>query len=76
VARVAIVEVPEERLDELEPLWRALYDHHDEVSPHLQDHRRRYEHSWESRRESERALLRSEPASFVLAAVTARRYFG
>jgi ribosomal protein S18 acetylase RimI-like enzyme len=76
VASAVIVEVPGERLDELEPLWHALHDHHDEVSPHLRDRKRSYERSWESRRQSERALLRSEPGSFVLAAAEDDRYVG
>jgi ribosomal protein S18 acetylase RimI-like enzyme len=76
VADVAIVEVPEERMAQLESLWGALHNHHDEVSPHLRDRKRPYEHSWKSRRESERALLQSEPGSFVLAAVKDDRYVG
>ena len=71
-----IVDVSEEHLDELEPLWRALHDHHNEVSPHLRDRKRPYDCSWESRRQSERTLLRSEPGSFVLAAVEGDRYVG
>jgi ribosomal protein S18 acetylase RimI-like enzyme len=76
VAGAEIVEVSQEQMDELEPLWRALYDHHDEISPHLRDRRRPYERSWKLRRQSERALLQSEPGSFVLAAVNQGRYVG
>jgi len=76
VAGAVIVKVPEARLDELEPLWRALHDHHHEVSPHLRDRERPYERSWESRRQSERALLQSERGSFVLAALKDDRYVG
>src|SRR2546429_6814187 len=76
VTGVVIVEVPKERLDELEPLWRALHDHHDEVSPHLHERKRPYDRSWESRRQSERALLQSEPGSFALAALKDDRYVG
>lgn len=76
VPGAVIVDVSEEHLDELEPLWRALHDHHNEVSPHLRDRKRPYDCSWESRRQSERTLLRSEPGSFVLAAVEGDRYVG
>jgi len=76
VADVVIVEVSEERMDDLESLWRTLHDHHDDVSPHLRDRKRPYERSWESRRQSERALLKSEPGSFVLAAQKDDRYVG
>jgi len=61
-------------MDDLESLWRSLHDHHDGVSPHLRDRKRPYERSWESRRQSERALLKSEPGSFVLAAQNDDRY--
>lgn len=76
MAGATIFEVPKERLDELEPLWRALYDHHLALSPHLRERERAYERSWESRRHGERALLKSEPGSFVLAAVKDDRYVG
>ncbi len=32
-----IVSLPEDRFDELKPLWRALYDHHSTLTPHLRD---------------------------------------
>ncbi len=64
----AIVPVPEERLDELEPLWRALYEHHVALSPHLRDRERPFEQAWETRRRSEREWLAREPQSFVIAA--------
>lgn len=63
-----IVAVPEQRLDELEPLWRALYEHHVALSPHLRDRERPFDQAWETRRRSEREWLTNEPASFVLAA--------
>jgi ribosomal protein S18 acetylase RimI-like enzyme len=76
VAGVVIVEVPEERFNDLEPLWRALYDHHNEVTPHLCDRVRPFERAWESRRRTESAWLKSEPDSFVLAAQDSARFVG
>ncbi len=76
VAEVVIVDVPQERFDELKPLWRALYDHHNEVTPHLRERSRPFELAWQSRRETESNWLRSEPDSFVLAAQQADRIVG
>jgi ribosomal protein S18 acetylase RimI-like enzyme len=73
---VAIVEVPEERFDDLAPLWHVLYDRHNEVTPHLRDRARSFERSWESRRRTERRWLDSEPDSFVVAAQNGARYVG
>jgi hypothetical protein len=43
---VVIVDVPAGRLNELAPLWRALYDRHSEVTPHLRDRARPFEQAW------------------------------
>jgi ribosomal protein S18 acetylase RimI-like enzyme len=67
---------PEERLNDLEPLWRALYEHHNEVTPHLRARVRPFERAWESRRRTESTWLQSEPDSFVLAAQDRARYVG
>jgi len=76
VAEVVIVDVPEERFNDLEPLWRALYDHHNEVTPHLRERARPFELAWQSRRQTERRWLESEPESFVIAARDADRMVG
>lgn len=73
---VAIVDVPEECFDDLEPLWHVLYDRHNEVTPHLRDRARSFERAWESRRRTERRWLESEPDSFVIAAQDGGRYVG
>lgn len=72
----AVVPVPEDRFDDLKPLWRALYDHHNALTPHLRDREVPFERAWEVRRELEREWLRSEAQSFVLAAHNAGRYVG
>ncbi|HEY2768872.1 MAG TPA: hypothetical protein VGI76_11495 [Solirubrobacteraceae bacterium] len=71
-----IVPVPEGRLEDLEPLWRALYEHHSALTPHLRDREVPFERAWEARRSLEREWLSSEPQSFVLAAEEAGRYVG
>lgn len=76
MVEVVIVDVPPDRLDELEPLWRALYDHHNGVTPHLGDRSRPFELAWRSRRETEGRWLQAEPDSFVIAARDAERIVG
>jgi ribosomal protein S18 acetylase RimI-like enzyme len=71
-----IVPVPKDRFDDLKPLWRALYDHHRALTPHLRDREIPFERAWETRRDLEQEWLRSEPQSFVLAAQDAGSYAG
>ncbi len=73
---LAIVSIAEEHFDDLEPLWRALYDHHNEVTPHLRGRARTFAQAWASRRHTERRWLESEPRSFVLAAESGDRRIG
>jgi ribosomal protein S18 acetylase RimI-like enzyme len=76
VAEPAVVSVPEDRFEELAPLWRELYEHHRALAPHLRDREVSFERAWETRRGLEREWLRSEPHSFVLAAQDAGRLVG
>lgn len=71
---VDVVAVAEERLDDLEPLWRALYDHQSRLAPHLRDRARPFDDAWAVRRSIEREWLRAEPLSFVVAAESGGRY--
>ncbi len=68
--------MPAAGLDDLRPLWRALYDHQNDVTPHLSERSRPFELAWASRREIEHGWLESEPDSFVLAAKEADRIVG
>jgi len=76
VSKAAIVELPKDGLGDLEPLWRALYDHHIDLTPHLGDRARPFPESWESRLQTETGWLESERGSFVLAAQQEERYLG
>ena len=76
VSGVEIIDVPAAALDDLQPLWRALYEHQNEVAPHLSGRSRPFEMAWASRRRIERGWLESEPDSFVLAAQGADRSVG
>jgi ribosomal protein S18 acetylase RimI-like enzyme len=73
---LTVVQVPLDRLDELEPLWRALYEHHMALTPHLRDRRCPYEQAWEAHRQTRTEWLASEPDSFVLAVQDGERYVG
>jgi ribosomal protein S18 acetylase RimI-like enzyme len=69
VARVDLDDLPLERIDEIEPMWRALYEHHASVAPHLEQLTplRTADQSWRARRaEYERWLC--EPRSFAVLA--------
>lgn len=76
VSAAVIAEICRERLDELEPLWHALYDHHNAVTPHLRGRSRPFALAWRSRRQAETRWLAAEPDSFVLAAKQAGRIVG
>lgn len=71
-----VVPVPGERFHELESLWRALYEHHIALSPHLGDRELPFEVAWGTRHRLDKEWLESEPQSFVLAAHDADRYIG
>ena len=68
VSELAVVPVPEDRFEDLKPLWQALYDHQTGLSPHLRDREVPFERAWENRRDLEREWFGAEPQSFALAA--------
>jgi GNAT superfamily N-acetyltransferase len=76
VAEPAVISLPEERFEDLAPLWRVLYEHHCALAPHLRDREVPFERAWETRRGLDREWLRAEPHSFVLAAQDAGRLIG
>jgi ribosomal protein S18 acetylase RimI-like enzyme len=76
VSELAVVPVPEDRFEDLKPLWRALYDHQTGLSPHLRDREVPFELAWKNRRDLERRWFQDEPQSFVLAAQDGPRYVG
>jgi ribosomal protein S18 acetylase RimI-like enzyme len=73
---VEIVRVPAERLDELEPLWSALYEHHHSLTPHLASRARPLSDAWRDHVALERQWLVEEPGSFVLGAEINGRLVG
>lgn len=76
VAVPVVIPVPQDRLDDLQPVWRALYQHHTALTPHLRDREVPFEQAWESRRAIEKQWFATEPESFVLAAQCTGRYVG
>jgi GNAT superfamily N-acetyltransferase len=65
---IEIVRVPAGRLDELEALWSALYEHHQSLTPHLASRARPLRDAWRDHLALERQWLAEEPGSFVLGA--------
>ena len=72
----AIVSVPVDRMGDLQPLWRALYEHHMALTPHLRERMRPYEQAWLEHERLMQEWLAAEPDSFVLAAQQVGRYLG
>ena len=68
--------LPPERLDELESLWSALYEHHHSLTPHLASRARPLSDAWRDHVALERQWLADEPGSFVLGAELNGRLVG
>jgi ribosomal protein S18 acetylase RimI-like enzyme len=73
---VEIVRLPAERLDELELLWSALYEHHQSLTPHLASRARSLSDAWRDHVALARRWLAEEPGSFVLGAEIDDRLVG
>jgi ribosomal protein S18 acetylase RimI-like enzyme len=71
-----VLVMPADRLDDLKPVWRALYEHHIALTPHLQERARGFEQAWEARERIDAEHLAREPDSFVVAAREGDRYVG
>lgn len=71
-----IVSVPMERLGDLQPLWRTLFEYQVGLTPHLRDRVRPYEQAWAEHQRIKAEWLASEPDSFVLAVEESGRYVG
>jgi GNAT superfamily N-acetyltransferase len=72
-----IVRAGIERIDELQPLWESLHEHHATVAPHLEELGpvRAADQSWAVRRELYEEWL-AEPDAFVLLAEVNREPIG
>ncbi len=76
LSELTITDVSHDSLDDFEPLWRTLYEHHQALTPHLRDRERAFEQAWPIRRQIEREWLETESQSFVLAARDSNRIVG
>jgi GNAT superfamily N-acetyltransferase len=72
-----IVRAGVERIDDLQPLWESLHEHHATIAPHLEELGpvRRPDQSWAVRRELYEDWL-AEPDAFVLLAEQDREPIG
>jgi GNAT superfamily N-acetyltransferase len=73
---VQIVRLQPERLDEVEPLWSALYEHHHSLTPHLASRARPLSDAWRDHLALERQWLAEEAGSFALGAELDDRLVG
>ncbi|HTA98619.1 MAG TPA: GNAT family N-acetyltransferase [Solirubrobacteraceae bacterium] len=72
----AVISMPMDRLDDLQPLWHALYEYQVALTPHLRDRVRPCEQAWKEYERLMEEWLAAEPSSFVLVAQDAGRYLG
>jgi GNAT superfamily N-acetyltransferase len=63
---VVVVEAGPDRIAEVEPLWRALYEHHSEISPGMSGVRA-FEETWSRRRRQYEEWLAGDDAALLLA---------
>jgi GNAT superfamily N-acetyltransferase len=66
VAELRIVESGPERIPDLEPLWRSLYEHHREIGRDVAAVRP-FEETWRRRRSQYRGWLGGEDATLLIA---------
>jgi ribosomal protein S18 acetylase RimI-like enzyme len=76
VPRFEIVSVPVDRMQELQPVWRSLYEHHLALTPHLSDRAQPFERAWQARQRIEADWRARGEDLFVLAARAEDRYVG
>lgn len=74
--RFEIVSVTVERMEELQPVWRSLYEHHLVLTPHLRDRAQPFELAWQARQRIEAEWRARGEDLFVLAAKAEDRYVG
>jgi ribosomal protein S18 acetylase RimI-like enzyme len=67
-ADISVEELPSARLDELEPLWNSLREHHASVAPNWLGQPRKRAESWARRRREYQDWLSSGADAFVLVA--------
>jgi ribosomal protein S18 acetylase RimI-like enzyme len=76
VRDLEITPLPVDRMDELQPIWRSLYEHHLALTPHLRDRAQPFERAWQARQRIEAEWQARGEDLFVLAAKAEDRYVG
>ncbi len=72
----AIAPLALDRMEELQPVWRSLYEHHLALTPHLGDRAQPFELAWRARQRIEAEWRASGQELFVLAAHAEDSYVG
>jgi len=76
VSDLRIIPLPMDRMEELEPVWRSLYEHHLALTPHLGDRAQPFERAWRARRRIEAEWQARGEELFILAAEDEERFVG
>lgn len=63
-------------MDELQPVWCSLYEHHLALTPHLEDRAQPFELAWQARQRIEAEWRARGEELFVFAATVEDRYVG
>jgi ribosomal protein S18 acetylase RimI-like enzyme len=71
-----ITPLPVDQMEELQPVWRSLYEHHLALTPHLSDRAQPFEQAWRARQRIEAEWQARGEDLFVLAANAEDRYVG
>jgi hypothetical protein len=76
VRDLTIIPLPADRMEELQPVWRSLYEHHLALTPHLGDRAQPFERAWRARQRIEAEWRARGEELFVLAAKAEDRFVG
>lgn len=76
VPDLQIIPLPPDRMEELQPVWRSLYEHHLALTPHLANRTQPFERAWQARRRIEDEWRARGEELFVLAAEAQDGYVG
>jgi ribosomal protein S18 acetylase RimI-like enzyme len=76
MCRFEIISMPLDRMEELQPVWRSLYEHHLTLTPHLADRAQPFEQAWQARQRIEAEWRTRGEELFVLAAEAQDGYVG
>jgi ribosomal protein S18 acetylase RimI-like enzyme len=76
VRDLTIISLSMDEMEELQPVWRSLYEHHLALTPHLGDRAQPFELAWRARQRIEAEWQARGEELFVLAVKAEDRYVG